>query len=73
MIRYFFRLPFEYKQKTIRDEDLEEIEGIELDNGDIKKRFILKGEENGDIFMEAKGIIEGLPYNYLKFPHWGHY
>lgn len=40
--------------KLYKDEELEQIESIEDEDGTIRKRFIIKGMEDGPIFEEPK-------------------
>ena len=58
--------------KTYQDEELEQIESIEDEDGTIRKRFIIKGLEDGPIFEEPKVLIDAaMPQkrlNWEEFP-----
>ena len=73
MIYYFIKFPIHYFWKTLLESDMEEIEGVEQEDYTIRRRFVLKGEEKGTIFQEAKGIIVSVPYNRLKFPDYRYF
>ncbi len=47
-------MEFYYKGGTINSDNLEEIESQEDDDGQIRRRFIFKGEENGEIFVQPR-------------------
>lgn len=45
---------FYHKGKPVPEEDLEQIESIEDDDGEIRERYRLKDDEFGPVFITAK-------------------
>lgn len=48
----------------LRDDELEQIESIEDETGEIRNRFIIKGLENSPIFVEEKTLKLKNRYDY---------
>ena len=75
MVYYIYEIPFRYGPCLITEKDLEEIESIEYDNGEIRRRFTLKYSDKiifeqikkVEIFDEQSWIAAGCPSGKFMF------